>query len=85
MFDFFKKGKDTVKGFAMKKMMQNQLKNLPKDQQESIMKAVETNPEFFEKIAKEIQVKMKGGKSQMAASMEVMRIHQDELRKIMQG
>ena len=69
----------------MKKMMQRQVKNLPKDQQEKIINAVEKNPEFFEKINKEIAQKVKQGKNQMAASMEVMRLHQDELRKIMMG
>ena len=73
------------KKFFMKKMMQRQVKNLPKDQQEKIINAVEKNPEFFEKINKEIAQKVKQGKNQMAASMEVMRLHQDELRKIMMG
>jgi len=73
------------KKFVAKKMMQRQVKNLPKDQQEKIMKAFEENPEFFENIAKEIDQKTKEGKNQMAATMEVMRKHQAELQKIMMG
>ena len=73
------------KKFVAKKMMQRQVKNLPKDQQEKIMKAFEENPEFFENIAKEIEQKTKEGKNQMTATMEVMRKHQGELQKIMMG
>ena len=50
-----------------------------------IMEAVNANPEFFEKMAKEIEAEKKAGKSEMAASMEVMRKHQGELQKLMMG
>ena len=45
---------------------------------------IEKNPEFFNDIAKKIEQKMKEGKDQMSASMEVMRENQNELRKLMQ-
>ena len=59
------------------------MKGVPPEQQEKIMKLLEENPELFQKIALEIQTKMKQGKTQMQASMEVMRGHEAELRKIM--
>lgn len=71
------------KKFMMKKMLQSQLKDMPKDQQEKILTAVEANPQLFETIAKEIQAAVKAGKPQFAATMEVMKKHQDELRRVL--
>lgn len=72
-----------LKEFFMRKLLQSKLKGLPKEQQDLIIKAIEKNPAFFEDIAKKIEQKVKGGKDQMAATMEVMREHQNELRQIM--
>jgi hypothetical protein len=75
-----------IKNFLMKKMLQRQMKDIPKEQQDVIMRAVEKNPDFFEKIAKEIEQKTKQeGKDQNSAAFEVMRKHQGELQKIMTG
>jgi DNA helicase IV len=76
--------------FGLKKMLTNkllerQLKSLPEAQREVILKAVSDNPDFFNKLAKEIEAEKKSGKSEMAASMEVMRKHQGEIQKIMMG
>ena len=71
------------KNFVTRKLVERQLKNVPGDQQEKIMKLLESNPELFQKLAAEIQAKMKQGKNQMQASMEVMRAHQNELRDAM--
>ena len=71
------------KNFIMKQSIKSQMKGVPQAQQEMMMRAVEKNPEFFENIAKEIEQKVKEGKSQTAASMEVMRKHQGELRNLM--
>lgn len=73
---FFKK-------LIMKQAVKSQMKGVPQAQQDMMLAAVEKNPEFFENIAKEIDQKIKEGKSKTAASMEVMRKHQDELRKLM--
>lgn len=67
------------------KLMERQLKSLPPAQREAIMKAVSANPDFFNSLAKEIEAQKKAGKSEMAASMEVMRKHQGEIQKIMMG
>lgn len=71
------------KNFLLKQLLKKQMKGVPPEQQEMILAAIEKNPEFFQKIGLEIQQKMKEGKDQMAATMEVMQKHQEELRKIM--
>lgn len=71
-----------VKNYAIKKMLQSQLKNVPADQQAMIMEMVEKNPQLFEKIAKEMQAEMKqNGNNQMAAAMKVLPKYQQELQK----
>lgn len=71
------------KNFVMKQAIKSQMKGVPQEQQDMILAAIEKNPQFFEDIAKEIEQKVKEGKSKTEASMEVMRKHQDELRKLM--
>lgn len=66
----------------MKRLLMSKMKDVPKEQQEMILGAIEKNPEFFQKIALEIQAKMKEGKDQMAATMEVMQAHQGELQEL---
>ena len=72
-----------IKNFLMKKMLQKQLKDLPKEQQEAFSKAIEKNPKLFEKIAKEMQAEMKAGKNQMTAAMNVLPKYQKELQELM--
>jgi len=72
-----------LKKMLMKKMMERQLKDLPPAQRDAMMQLVTENPEFFQKISKEIEAEKKKGKPEMAASMEVMRRHQGELQKLM--
>ncbi len=72
-----------IKDFFVKKMMEAKLKNVPEAQREQIIALVSENPELFEKIGKEIERKVKEGKSEMAASMEVMRRYQGEIQKAM--
>lgn len=73
-----------LKEFLMKQVIKRQLKGVPDAEVERIMTLVEKNPELFKKIGDEIQAKVKAGRSQMAASMEVMRAHQSELQKVLQ-
>ncbi len=70
------------KEFLMKKMLKSKMKDVPEAEQEKMMKLVTENPELFQKIALEIQTKMKEGKDQMTASMEVMGKYQSELKGI---
>jgi hypothetical protein len=72
-----------IKNFLMKKMLQSKLKDVPKDQQDKILMAIEKNPELFQKIALEIQQEVKGGKDQMAAAISVMEKYKGELQQLM--
>ena len=67
----------------MRKMLERQLKGMPKEEQEKIITLVTKNPDLFQKIAMEIQEKVKTGKGQTEAAMEVMKAHQAELSAIM--
>lgn len=74
-----------IKDFFVKKLLKNQMKKtgLPEEQQDKLIEAMLKNPQLFEKIANEIKALEKQGKSQMVASMEVMKKYQNELREIM--
>ncbi len=73
----------SLKSFLLKKMLKSKMKDVPQEQQDKVFAAIEKNPQLFEKIATEVQEKMKGGKDQMAATMEVMQKYQNELKGIM--
>lgn len=64
-------------------MIQRQIKDQPKDQQEMIMSLVEQNPELLKTISTEIEVKVKKGIDQQIAMMQVMMDHKDELQRAM--
>lgn len=56
------------------------MKDVPVEQREKLFAMVEKNPDFFQKIAAEVQEKMKEGKDQMAATMEVVSKYQNDLK-----
>ena len=72
-----------LKNFLMRKMLERQTKNLPKDQQEQVMMMLEKDPDLFMKIAGEMQAEMKKGKDQMSAAMIVMPKYQARLKELM--
>jgi len=73
-----------VKNYAMKKLLDKQLKDVPADQKQMIMEMVEKDPKLFEKIAKELQEEMKkNGNNQMAAATKVLPKYQTEIMAIM--
>ncbi|MFH0755438.1 MAG: hypothetical protein V1910_02110 [bacterium] len=74
-----------LKNFVLKQTIKSQMKGVPQAQQDMLLLAMEKNPQFFEDMAKEIKQKVKEGKSETVASMEVMRKNQDKLRKLMMG
>lgn len=75
-----------IKDFFTKMALKKQIGHLPETQQEAITKAVQENPEFFKKISDEIENKQKHeNKSQLVATMEVMRKYQSEMQKILMG
>ena len=67
----------------MKMMVQRQIKDLPKDAQDSIMNALDKNPDFFKNIIDEISAKVSAGTPQVNAIQQVMMSHRQELQKIM--
>ncbi|MEY4440800.1 MAG: hypothetical protein RLY49_426, partial [Candidatus Parcubacteria bacterium] len=69
--------------FVMKKLVQRQIKDMPKDQQEMIMNLIDENPELLKTISTEIQAKVKKGIDQQTAMMQVMMDHKDELQRAM--
>lgn len=73
-----------IKNYAMKKVLQSQMKDAPADQQELLLQMMEKNPKLFEKIAKEMQAELKSnGNNQMAAAMKILPKYQAELQKSM--
>lgn len=69
-----------LKQYALKKVVQSQMKNAPADQQQMILAMLEKDPALFEKIAKEMQEELKkNGNNQMAAAMKVLPKYQKEL------
>ena len=71
-----------MKTFLMKKMMASQLKGVPQAEQDKMFDMIEKNPDLFQTIGLEVQEEMKKGKDQMAATMEVVKRHEDKLKKL---
>lgn len=73
-----------LKNFAMKKLLEKQLKDAPPEQREMVTALLEKNPEVFEKIAKEMQEELKrNGNNQMGAAMKVLPKYQAEIMAAM--
>ena len=68
-----------LKRLLLKKMLGKQLAGMPEEEQEKMLSMIEKNPELFQKMALEIQGKIKGGKDQMTATLEVTQKYQSEL------
>jgi hypothetical protein len=64
----------------LRKMLRTQ--GVPEVQVEMFVKMIDKNPELFKTIAQEIQDKVKGGMSQMDAGMQIMKKHEEELKKL---
>lgn len=73
------------KNFLLRKTLEAKMKDVPQAERERMLALMEEHPEFFQKIGEEVQKRVKTGQSEMAATMIVMREHQAELRKLMQG
>ena len=72
------------KNFLLRQALKAKMKDVPKAEQERIITMMEKNPDLFKKISDEVKKKMKGGQSEMAATMVGMRKYQAELQKLMQ-
>lgn len=71
------------KSFFLKQALKAKMKDAPEAERELMLALMEKNPEFFKKIGEEVKKRMKGGQSEMAATMVVMREHQGELQRLM--
>jgi len=69
--------------FFIKSLLKHKLKDIPDDQLNVFIEIIEKNPEFFQKIAAEIQTAAQAGQSQENAAMSVLQAHQDELKQIL--
>lgn len=73
-----------LKQFALKKVLDSQMKDAPPEQKKMILEMVEKDPALFEKIAKEMQAELKkNGNNQMAAAMKVLPKFQKEIMSVM--
>lgn len=72
-----------IKDFMLKQMLKSKMKGMPQAQQDMMLELIDKNPDFFQKIGEEVKQRMKEGKGETAATMEVMRKHQAELQKLM--
>lgn len=52
------------------------------EQAETILQLVEKNPQLFQKIATEIETRVKSGEDKQQAAMAVMMAHQEELKQV---
>lgn len=71
--------------FLMKQMLMAQIKklNLPKDKQDKIVNAIVNNPEFFKKMAEDMQVEMKSGQNQMQVAQKLAGKYQNEIKQML--
>lgn len=69
--------------FILKAMLGKQLKDVPPEMQDKLIDAVMKDPKLFMDMAESIKGKMAAGKSQMDATMEVVREHQNTLQNIL--
>ncbi len=69
-----------LKEFLLKKMLRG--KGVPDEQIDPLLEMINKNPALFQKIAEEVQEKLKKGGDQMQVTMEVMQKYQAELKNI---
>lgn len=69
----------------MKQMLMAQIKklNLPKDKQDKIVNAIVNNPEFFKKMAEDMQIEMKSGQNQMQVAQKLAGKYQNEIKQML--
>ena len=73
-----------LKNFAMKKVLDSQLKQVPEKYRVMIMEFVDKNPELVQKVMTEMQAELKSnGNNQMAAAQKVLPKYQKEIMAVM--
>lgn len=73
----------SIKNFLMKKMLASKMKGVPQEEQDKLFTMIEKNPELFQKIALEVQEEIKKGKDQMAATMEIAKKYEADLKSLL--
>ncbi len=73
----------SIKNFLMRKMLASKMKDVPQAEQDKLFNLIEKNPELFQKIALEVQEEMKKGKDQMAATMEIAKKYEADLKGLL--
>lgn len=71
------------KQLLLKKLIESKLKDIPAEQRDMIIAAIDKKPELFMQIAQETDAKVKSGMDQMAAAQQVFAVHQDELKRVL--
>lgn len=71
------------KQFLIRKMLERQLAGLPAEQRAMVIGAFEKDPDFFTRMAAEVEAKTKSGVNQQMAAQQVFMKHGEELRKLM--
>ncbi len=72
----------SMKTFLMRKMLASKMKGVPQAEQDKIFSMLEKDPALFQKIGLEVQEEMKKGVDQMTATMNVVKKHEDALKKL---
>ncbi len=68
--------------FLFKKILQQQLKDLPKEDREKIMNLFLKNPEFFQNLSKEIQKELQETKDIKIAVQKIILKYKDEFKNL---
>ena len=69
----------------IKKMLKSQMPGVPEGEIERIAGMIDSHPELFQKIGREIESKTKSGMNQQQAAMEVMKQYEIELRRAVES
>jgi len=69
--------------FLTKALIKKQMKGMPEGEVDKILTIFEKNPEFFKKMATEVQAKVSKGMSQEDAAKEFALENQDALKTLL--
>ena len=69
--------------FFTRALIKKQLKGMPEAEVEKMLTLIEKNPDFFKKMAEDVQKKIKGGMGQEEAAKQFAEEHKDELKGIL--
>ncbi len=70
----------SMKDFLIKKALATELKDLPQEDRDKLLKIVQNNQDLLQKVASEIEENVKAGQDRVSTTMEVMQKHKDELK-----